>query len=187
MIDFKCLKLIVSLGRTTHTKKAMGVMYHPTQLELKDSDLENVAELYGKFKTPGENGSASDDVVAVIAQGPPPNQPFNKNAEVAFNFLKTQRTSGHRLQNPKVGTIRYAQADILARSKSKTAFQGRCEDQLIFTKESKYITSRKPMIHLNGGDTYYNEWPVTCLPFAKLARCTRNVHDKIFATEDCDL
>ena len=154
---------------------------------MKDSNLENIIELYGKFKTEAENGGGSDDVVAVIAQGPPPNQPFNKNAEITYNYLKNQRAAGHRFQNPKVGTVRYQPSDILARTRTKAAFQGRCEDQLIFTKESKHTPARKQMIHLSGGDTFYNEWPVTCLPFAKLARCNRATHDKIFGVKDCDL
>jgi len=142
-------------------------MYHRAQLDLKEVDLDPVLEIYGKFKTPGADGAGSDDIAAVQQEA--------------------QRAGGHKFQTPKVGTIRYKQGDILARTKAKQAFQGRSEDLLIFTKESKSVPDRKAMQHLVGGDTFYNEWPVTSLPFGQLARCSMAMHDKIFGSKDWNM
>ena len=159
-------------------------MYQRANLDIKEEDMGVLVEIYGRFKTDGPDNKGSEYVLAVIVQGQAPNQPSNKNAVTAYNYIKCQRAGGQPFQAPKVGTIKYAAVDVVSRTRSKVAFQGRCEDSVVFSKESKQLLMRKPMVHLLGGDTYFNEWPVKTLPFSKLARCSMAVHDKIFFAKD---
>ena len=159
-------------------------MFQRADLAINEDDIGTLVEIYGRFKTDGPDNKGSEDVLAVIVQGPAPNHPANTNAVNAYNYVKAQRAGGRPFQTPKVGTIRYTAGDVVARTRSKVAFQGRCEDSVVFSKESKWILTRKPMVHLVGGDTYFNEWPVKTLPFSKLARCSMAVHDKIFFAKD---
>ena len=160
-------------------------MYQRANLDLKDEDMATLVEIYGKFKTDGPDNKGSEDVLAVIVQGPAPNHPANTHALNAYNWVKSQRAGGRPFQTPKVGTIRYTGGDIVSRTRSKVAFQeAAARDSLVFSKEAKWNLTRKPMVHLVGGDTLFNEWPVSTLPFSKLARCSMAVHDKIFGAKD---
>ena len=92
---------------------------------------------YIDFKT-SDDRQESADVLAVIVPGPPPNTVQNKCAEQALKGLRT-----HRFQAPRLGRIELSQADLLARVKAKSSFQGSYENYIIFTSEKKLEVPRQ--------------------------------------------
>lgn len=96
-------------------------------------------------------------------------------------MFKKLKTLVPKHQTPVICNIEVLQADILRRMRCRGAFQAKSDDHMIFTSQLKTAPSfqRKTMKVLRG-DTYFNKWPVTSISLAKLARCTIDMHEKLF-------
>ena len=75
------------------------------------------------------------------------------------------------------------QADLLARIKGKSSFQGANENYLIFTSEKKMEVPHQRM-EVSGGDTFFNRWTVPLIPFSRLCRVDRATYQAMFAGKD---
>ena len=158
-------------------KRARHSLQHPMKSPVDEDQLDTMIEVYSRMKTVADD-SFSDDIVAVIACGPEPNQFTNKNAEIVSKKLKAM-TPKH--QSPKIGNIEVHPTDIISRiQRVKSSFVAKLPDLFVFTKHRKGSISRKQMTHLQGGDTYFNKWPVQAVPFAQIPRCTVAQHDLLF-------
>ena len=142
-------------------KKDKKSVFHGKSGKLVANDLDPVVEIYETCKADGDG----DDVIAIVASGPPANSPVDKNVIVAHQRLKNLQP---KHQKPKVGTIEISRADILQRVKSKHAFIGQNEHHLIFTTQSKAKPQRKSFSVLKG-DSYFNK--STYQSGAILGRC----------------
>ena len=112
-------------------------------------DLNPLMEIYDRNKAPDD----SEDVVAVVTSGPPPNPATDRNVIVAHARLKALQPQH---QKPKIGTIEIARNDILQRTRAKKAFIGQNEHRIIFTTQSKKTQQRKSFSVLHG-DSYFNK------------------------------
>ena len=81
-------------------KKQRKSMHTPHQITLHEEAMDPVIDAYTYFKTTDDQGSPSEDYLAVITQGPPANCPSQKNAELAHRKFQNIRP---RLGKPCVG------------------------------------------------------------------------------------
>ena len=82
-----------------------------------------------------------------------------------------------------MGRIELSPADLLARLKAKSSFQGSNENYIIFTSEKRLEVPRQRMEVL-GGDTFFNRWTVPLIPFSRLCRVDRATYMAIFAGQE---
>ena len=144
-------------------------------------DLDPIKELYVAGKTAGADGQESDDLLMVIVPGPPPNAPGRKNIETVYKVMKGMTP---KMQTPKIGKIEIACADILRRTKQHAAFTGSNENHIMFTMQKKGSMHKAAMAHLQGGDVFFNRWPVPSIPWPQLMKVTQAVHEKMFGSEN---
>ena len=76
-----------------------------------------------------------------------------------------------------------SQADLLARLKAKSSFQGSSENYIIFSSEKKLVVPRQRM-EVHGGDTFFNRWTVPLIPFSRLCRVDRATYEAVFAGQE---
>ena len=158
-------------------KRMKKSVFHPMVFDFEaDSVLDPVFEVYHACRTEHEDGM-SDDLIACIVPGPPPNSPSNKSVEACYKKLKTLVP---KHQSPKIGTIVPSSQDVFRRVKARGAWQGRSDDNIMFTSQRRGLMQRKAMSFLAGGDTYFNRWPVPSIPFTQLCKCDVDTHDKLF-------
>ena len=168
--DEMCAKA-VSWARVINQK---GSMFAPLKQTMNDSTLDSVMELYTAFRTENDN-KESDDAIAVIVPGALPNSPINKNVQVTHAVLSK---AVPKLQPPKIGVIHLRETDLLARNRSKTAFSGHYQHNILFTKQTKHSYQRKAMANL-GGDNLFNKWDVPAIPLAKMMKLPQEQFDKV--------
>ena len=130
-------------------KKGKRSVFTGTVSKLDRGDLDPLMEIYEVNKAPND----SEDVLAVVTSGPPPNSATDRNVIVAHGRLKNIQP---KHQKPKIGTIEIARNDILQRVKTKNAFVGQNEHHVIFTTQSKKTSQRKCFSVLQG-DSYFNK------------------------------
>ena len=165
-------RLPVDVPKAKRQKKSIfGTMSQ----SLADEHLSPVVEVYSKFRTVDAD-SESEDVLAVIHGGPPANSPENKNLVVAH---KKMIALTPRHQPPKIGTVEVAPTDVLIRTKSKAAFGGQNNHNIIFTKQKKGCYYRKSMVVLKG-DTFFNKWPVPGTPIQQMNQITAEQFEKVW-------
>ena len=98
-----------------------------------DSALDILAEMYASFRT--EDGQKqSDDSLIVIVSGAMPNTLVNHNVQVTYKSLMKITP---KLMPPKIGDIETRSTDVLARTKSRIAFEGKSKNNILFTKQKK--------------------------------------------------
>ena len=100
----------------------------------------------------------------------------DKGLEGLLDHFKAVRP---RLREPTHAIIEIAPSDVLQRTKSKGAFCGRNEFNMMFASSSKI--PRRVFSRLTG-DPFFNRWPIKAIPFGQLVRCTTSTLDKMFKT-----
>ena len=90
------------------------------------------------------------------------------------------KSLAQKLQTPKIGKIEIAYADILRRSKQHVAFHGTNESHIVFSMQRKGSMHRNQMSHLQGGQVFFNRWPVSSIPWPQMMKVEKAVHDKVF-------
>ena len=163
-------------------KKFKKSPHQQMNIILEPEHMDALLQVYCTYRTtsPDEPGT---DVLMAIVPGSAPSEPSNSNLLMIHQKMKKFKP---KLQPPKIGTIRMSQSDIISRVRNaRTAFAwSKSDDLIIHTHEGKISLDRAKMLHLKGGDTFVNEWPVVAVPFTMLARCTTDEHDKIFCDVD---
>ena len=128
-------------------------MLNATKQVCDVADLEIMFEVYSKFRTEAENRT-SDDILVTVLPGAPPNTPSNSDLQKVFDRYK-HIVPKH--QSPKVGVVELHQQDLLRRVKGKASWQGKCEDNIVFTQERKghNCVSNKLCVMRKGGRPAY--------------------------------
>ena len=126
-----------------HKKNKWSVFNCKATSKLDKADLDPLIEIYEVNKASAD----SEDVLAIVTGGPPPNSATDRNVIVAHARLKGLQP---KHQKPKIGTIEIARADILQRIKNKNAFFGQTKHHVIFTTQSKLKPQRKCLSVLQG-------------------------------------
>ena len=142
-------------------------------------DLDPITELYGSGVT-NEPGVGSEDLLMIIVPGPTANCPTSKNLELLHKRMKAVSP---KLQNPKIGDIELASADVGRRCKRRAAFMGCNKSNVVLSMEKKGPMHKSTMAQLKGGDVYFNRWPVESIPWPQLMKVTPAIHDKLFPAE----
>ena len=161
-------------------KRRKMSMFSHVNRAMAPSDIEPIMELYAVGKTAGEDGE-SDDLLMVIVPGPPPNAPSSKNLETVHKKLKGVVP---RMQPPKIGKVEMSSADILRRAKNRGVFTGLIEDHIVFTMQKKGPMHKEQMNHLQGGDIFFNKWPIPSIAWPQLMKVSKVVHDKMFILDE---
>ena len=84
-----------------------------------------------------------------------------------------------RHQEAKNGTIDTIQTDVLKRFKYKSFFNGKQQDNCVFTQERRGVMARNPMAHLEGGNTVFNKWPVHALQIENMRKVSLEKYRQI--------
>lgn len=166
-------RLPVDIQKAKRHKRSV---FQPVTQTIDDASLEPLLEVYGTFRTQDADNQ-SDDLIAVIVGGPPPNSPLNNALQVVHKKLQAMRPLH---QSPKIGTIEVAPGDVLGRTKARGAFVGQNNNNIVFTMQKKGYINRRPMSVLKG-DTYFNKWPVPGIAMPQMPRVAHDEFDKIFA------
>ena len=132
-----------------HLGKNHKSMFTPLKQTMADETLDVLVEVYSAFRTEDDT-KTSDDTIVVIMPGAPPNSPVNKNVQTTY--AKMGKVAP-KLQPPKIGVIEVRHGDILARTKSRVAFQGSYQNNIMFTRQKKGPYTRMNMANL-GGDNF---------------------------------
>ena len=166
-------RLPVDIQKAKRRRKSV---FQPTTQTIEDTCLEPILEVYSAFRTQDADNQ-SDDLIAVIVCGAPPNSPCNNALQVVHKKMTSMRPIH---QSPKIGTIEVAPGDVLGRTKARGAFQGQNNNNIVFTIQKKGYMHRRPMSVLKG-DTYFNKWPVPGIATMQMPRVSQDEFDKIFA------
>ncbi len=149
--------------------------------------LAPLKNMYSHFRTTqGDKGS--EDVVAVLVPGLSTDTPENMPLRNAFNSLRAL-TPKHI--GPKIGTVQLQQSGVVRQMvlKGGTQWNRMRENHLVFCYQNPSKATegegRKRMKYLQGGDTYFNNWPTPVLPPSGMAKITEAVHTEIFAQDVC--
>ena len=156
-------------------KRQKRSVFQPVTQTIEDAILEPLLEVYTTFRT-HDADNQSEDLIAVIVGAAPPNSPANNGLQVVHKKLHAMRPLH---QSPKIGSIEVAPADVLFRSKARSAFTGQNNNNIVFTMQKKGFMNRKPMSVLKG-DTYFNKWPVPGIAMPQIPRVSQDEFDKIF-------
>jgi len=160
-----------------HKKRASCLAPQPS--DIASDDMSPLIEGYEAFKTLGEDG-VSGDICLITLLGKARSQYVHPGINVVVERF---RRMAPRMQPPVLGTVEVNRSELLKRCKHRTAYTGSFESPLLWCSQGKLNFARKPMIHLSGGDTHFNRWPVQATPAASFAKVDAATHKKLFGDD----
>ena len=158
-------------------KRNRKTIFHPRQSDFDQADLDLMLDVYMKTRT--QLGDTCQDMLTVLLPAAPPNTAENEGAKRAVHRLR-QLTPRH--QRPKIGTVERSHEDVLRQTRERVSFVGNVDSTIIFTRQAPINVVRKAMMFC-GGDTYFNRWRVTSIPYQQLPRCKEAVSATLWRDE----
>ena len=168
---------LLTYGAVDHEKckKQKKSVFSSTDAVSLETQPDHLIEIYSKCRSVDDDG-ASDDLLMFALQGPPPDEPENKPVA---SLVKKLKAMVPKHQKAKIGTIDTIQTDVLRRFKYKSFFNGKSQDFVVFTQEKKTNMARNTMAYLEGGNAYFNKWPVHAIPFENMRKVSLEKYRQI--------
>ena len=176
---------LLTHGAIDHAKckKQKKSVFSSTDNVSLETQPDNMIEIYSKCRSVDDDG-VSDDLLMFAVQGPPPDEPENKPVA---SLVKKLKGLVPKHQKAKIGTIEIIQTDVLRRFKYKSFFNGKSQDFVVFTQEKKTNMARNSMAYLEGGNAYFNKWPVHALAFENMRKLSPEKYRQVVGEEAADM
>ena len=164
----------------THGKRKASAL-KPAQTKLDGDDLRALCEVYGECKGDSADG-VSYDIMLVTLLPSGPQDYTHPGIPVVVESIKKMQLVPH-MQPPVLGVIEVDRQEVCRRSKARVAFQGVAQYPFLWSSQGKMKFARSSMVHLSGGDTYFNRWPVKASSLGDFPTIPASKLDKFFGTE----
>ena len=144
---------------------------------LDDDDLKPLSNLWSEFRSVDSDNKSSDIMLCTFLPSPE-NCPVNPGMSIAHGRFR--KMSPH-LATIRIGEIRHPVEDFVKRAKKGSL--GTNSRPLLFGTQAKLVVPRRAMLHLAGGHTAVNEWPVPETPLNNMIKVTPDLHTKLFGVD----
>lgn len=162
------------LKRGISFRGKLDLVYQNGGVDEADDSLHALKHVYAHFRTVKEN-MASDDIICVIvppSRGEAPENPNSMSAYKSLAALAPQHIG------PKVGNAQIQQTEALRQVHVQAGLWRKpVEHQILFCYQNPpdFMSGRKRMKYLPGGDNVVNLWPVPVLALANMSKTNLDV------------